>query len=192
MKNTKIKESVTLRDFLESASPIKAKEVEGIKLIELYPDWDFMILQSEEYPEIGIAVSNKDEGVGTGFRLVFKTGEGVHRFIAPCACCSWASQLKTVSDEKLRSKFGAELIQGACLSNGIKTVLLHCWKNSKDLEASVSENLHYVDPYIIREWEIIDVRRFWESFDKLLCVANWTNGKLSIISLKTFFGALML
>lgn len=77
----------SLREFLR-----RDNESE-FELIELHPQWDFLVLKSRKYPEMGIAVSDHSGSLGTGYTFIFPSKSGNEVYQAPCCCCNWYSQL---------------------------------------------------------------------------------------------------
>ena len=141
----------TLQQFMEGQ--------EKMELLQLHPTWDFMILRSKTYAEVGIAVSNHNEFSGRGWRLVFKRAGDKKLFTSPCCCCSWSDQLKPFNENEQTQLIGANLIERVCKKNGITTLLIHSWKNHLDLS-----EINCLDPHQ-DSWEsTIDIEHFKKEF----------------------------
>ncbi|MEI6587966.1 MAG: hypothetical protein WCO05_03400 [Candidatus Moraniibacteriota bacterium] len=171
----------TLERFMEIERSNK------VKLIKLHPDWDFAILQSEDYPEVGIAVSNHDGKCGCGFRLLLKAGGGFEQnFTAPCGCCDWYSQLKTVCSDEDVAEFGSKLVSCACKKEGIDFLLLHGWgDNPYRNKKVISMWASFVDPYRKNELEKINTEKLSQAFQELVSVREVNPER--VISLIEFF-----
>jgi len=143
-----------------------------IQLIALHSAWDFVILQSKDYPEIGIAASELSESLGHGLKLVFqlKGGRIRERFVCPCGCCGWNYQLEIFGE------FPFDLIHNTCKANGIKILVIHCADNLRQSYRSNEESgLKFLEPYLDgKDWHIaaeqgmLDISRFCEAFSEIM------------------------
>ena len=145
------------------------------ELIELSPYWDFLIMRSEEYPELGIAVSDRSRLLGDGLRMMFFNGSGQEVFIAPSGDSDWCDQLcplypdRVGIEEKARS-----LIKEACDQRGITHLILHNWFDCMEQAPEGSDFLTLVDPYSKDEMEGLDKKRFLSAFGKFSFMGeNW-------------------
>jgi len=156
----------TLEKFWEVNKP------EGFNLIRLHPNWDFMILQAKDYPEIGIAVSNSpsmEGSVGQGWKITLFGKHFQQQFVCPCACCTWYNGLQFVSDDKemhaewnqmsqsgrwgmkyesyCGQMLGINLINQKCREQGINHLFLHCFLTDGGWLPKQCQGLTFTDPY---------------------------------------------
>ena len=143
-----------------------------IELIELDPQWDFLIMRSTTYPEVGVAVSNRSGSLGRGLRLALLWEKGYEQFTAPCGCCNWSGS----RDEE---KAARRQLREVCAANGITILLFHCWSNAMEQDV---DGLRLLDPYG-DQLEQIDKERFLRGFDRM-----WhMDVKGSMLSIGTLF-----
>lgn len=161
-----------LAHLLLSLVPLLSEFVKGQKvfgkmeLLKLLPDWDFMILRSADYPEVGIAVSERSDSCGHGWNLVFRNDKGEEEtFRAPCGCCNFSGKL---DDRESRAK----IIRDACKSSGIKFLVFHCWK-SVYRESSTEDAIQWIEPNDEDSTlRFLDLPRFQNAFHGLLRVGS--------------------
>ena len=144
------------------------------EFIELHPGWDFLIMRSTKYPEVGIAVSDRNATCGLGLRLAVRTGERqVERFTAPCmGYANWAAQLMPwypdVAGNKPVQPYntpvdheGIRRIREVCTTHGIDHLLLHGWHSMMKQDVN---GLALVDPYDPAQMGMLDQHRFMRSY----------------------------
>ncbi|MFZ2188393.1 MAG: hypothetical protein WAV73_02400 [Candidatus Moraniibacteriota bacterium] len=165
---------------------LKIQSIDKVKLIQLHPKWDFSILQHSDYPQVGIAVSNRDSSCGCGFRLVFRAGGLEQNFTAPCGCCDWYSQLKSVCGDEDVAEFGSKLISRACERNGIDFLILHGWSdNPRRNRKVISIWASFIDPYRKKELEKINTEKLSQSFQESVSIREVNPER--VVSLIEFF-----
>ncbi len=168
-----------LRQFVRGQSVFRR-----MRLIELHPVWDFMILQSSDYPEVGIAVSDLSGSCGSGWALHFWNDQGTQEaFTAPCGCCDFSGQLGGGKDKRSQcDKVATGLIDDVCVANSIKFLLFHCWKDvswpwmdgsirswKNAVENRLSAgSIQCIDPYNNdKRMKLLDLPRFQNAFGGL-------------------------
>jgi hypothetical protein len=166
----------------------------------MHPNWDFMILQANAYPEVGIAVSNSPSpggSVGKGWEITFVGKYFQQKFICPCACCSvWCNGLQYVAEDKdMRATWmkmtkngtygmkyedycgellGAELISKKCKEVGVNRLLLHCFFHDDSWLPNRCQGLTFIEPCRTKEAWDLNQDLFAECFDELLKVEKYS------------------
>ncbi len=136
----------------------------NIVFVELDPNWDFLILRSTEYPQVGIAVSDRNGAGGEGWKLVARNLTQRGFFTSPCGCCSqWHGQLETSA--------AMELVRTTCRRMEIQYLILHCWHNIPKVQ-NPHGGLTLIDPYRPVEMEILERDRFTQAFGWLSCLGR--------------------
>jgi len=122
---------------------------DDVEFIELDPSWDFLIMRSKKYPEVGIAVSNHSGSCGKGLRLAIETEKRQGIFAGPCGCCYWypTPEGKDVAVDTLRK---------ACKTANITHLIFNCWHDAMTQE----DELTLIDPYKEKQMKILDYQRF--------------------------------
>lgn len=153
---------LTITDFINQFFP----RLSGfLKFIPLHPAWDFLIMRSSDYPELGIAVSHRSGSLGSGFCLMLRG----NKFINPCGCCSWIQGVEPAEAELL--------IRKACADNGIRFLLFRDWvqprctKDRKGLGQDVG-GLHFIDPLEPSQMAPIDKNRFLKAYGEFACLRS--------------------
>lgn len=133
--------------------------------------WDFLIMQSEVYPEVGFSVSRRRRSLDQGFLLRF----GGFEFWTPCACCSHCWKDGWIGEEKSPML----LITRACSLHNIKYLLLARWErmdtramiqgnyrcrlSEGEKEALFSE-VKLIDPIQSAQMKVLNKERFQQAF----------------------------
>jgi len=120
-----------------------------LNFISPKPGWDFLIMQSEVYPEVGLSVSRRSSALGSGLFLSFKE----FRFRGPCGCCPECWRDGPIGDS-------IQLITEACAQNGIKYLLLTCWVQNVPWD----KKLILIDPMNPAEMRVLNKELFLQAF----------------------------
>lgn len=158
----------------------------GMKLIRLHPAWDFMILTSDDYPEVGVAMSNVSGSLGKGWKLqvYIPKARDFEDFVAPCGCCDWTKQLRPFAAPRQEMVMAMGIIREFCYGHGIKTLMMHCQHNifdgswdDRDSPKKEDVRVNIIDPYWAKV-DFVDYKKFHEVFGSMLRVFDVDNDKV--------------
>lgn len=136
----------TLREFIARTQPELAA---SLAFIQPDPDWGFLIMVSNAYPEVGIAVADRHKDGGPGLMLAVKSDGECAEFRAPCGSDGWHKKAWGADgrmhwlDKESRDESVA-LIRKACAEKGIRFLVLSDWRT--EMEQDV-DGLCLIDPY---------------------------------------------
>jgi hypothetical protein len=157
----------------------------NLKFIGLVQGWDFLIMQSATYPEVGIAVANSSGSLGSGFCLSLNG----RKFVGPCGCCRWIQEVEPLEAERL--------IRKTCADNGIRYLLFKDWwqtrctHEKKGLKQGVG-GLYFVDPHepwrMGEHWQIemLNKEHFSKAFEGFSYTKS-SGGKSEAVPLSALF-----
>jgi hypothetical protein len=162
--------AVLFPTFRELVGRMNGVEVEFFRL---HPVWDFIIMRSSLYPELGIAVSDHSEICGNGIPLAVWDGGEYENFFAPnIRSHKWASQLavcrlnreKEFETDILKSCTidGLEMIRKRCGAEGIKLLVMRGfdWYQGNG-------GLKFIDLFDPGQVEDLDEQKFKRAFEWL-------------------------
>lgn len=130
----------------------------GVKFLTMDDCWDFLILKSDSYPEVGIAVSNYSGSCGKGLDLVVNAERPNIIFTSPWGCNNdWCWPL---GDEE-----AVLLIGLTCQNNGVKFLILNKWREIS--HPFDKYGLALVEPFNQQEMLSIDKDRLVAAFSWL-------------------------